>query len=205
MAGGDQQSRVARRGCPGRLTQRAAQTREPGGSKSGSESIASRLRSAPGPEVGGKPEFLPEATTQGKRSGRSAAGKVRGAGSGAGRVGRKSEQCEGRGKGVGGRGGRGLTRAQGHGRSSNGRGAGVHGRARTPSGPDSRPGGFRGSTRIQVGRPQIFRRGHPLSPASTRPCSFPDLASETRTRRVFFASIHGKLVRALLCSSALSH
>ena len=43
-------------------------------------------------------------------------------------------------------------------------------------------------------------RGPPLSPRGTRPCNGPDLAPETRTRRVSFASIHGKLVRALPCS-----
>jgi hypothetical protein len=40
-------------------------------------------------------------------------------------------------------------------------------------------------------------RRPPPSLRSTRPCSNPDLAPETRTRRVSFASIHGKLVRAL--------
>ena len=69
----------------------------------------------------------------------------------------------------GGRGGRGLTRAQGQGRSSIGRGAGVHGRARTPSGPDPRPGGSRGSTRIQVRRPRIIQGSRPLHFAARDP------------------------------------
>ena len=48
--------------------------------------------------------------------------------------------------------------------------------------------------------PDLARRPRPFLACGTRPCRFPDLDPETRTRRVSFASIHGKLVRALPCS-----
>ena len=106
------------------------------------------------------------------------------------------------GNGCWGGGGRGLTRAPGQGRRFDRPRSRSTWQDKDTERAGSPAGRFPRIDSDSSQTPPEPPRKPPLIPERTRPCSFPDLAPETRTRRVSIASIHGKLDRALLCSRA---